>query len=171
MKQSPIRKLKNANGIGICCELLKERELSIAFAESATAGHVMAEFSLVESAGQFLKGGVVCYDAVIKEELLKVPKALISTYTAESAEVTYSLSLGLQHLINADIYVAITGLTSPGGSESEKKPVGTMFFHFLYKDSSKAYREVFKGDSENVMFKSVEFIAEKLSFLLMNEWR
>src|SRR5690554_2856777 len=92
-----------SNNIEQCGKLLKKKELSIAFAESATAGRVMADFSLVEKAGDFLKGGLVCYDAYIKEDVLKVPHQLIEQYTAESAEVTKAAAIGLRELLKAEI--------------------------------------------------------------------
>ncbi len=148
--------------IDLCGNLLKEKGLSIAFAESATAGRVMADFSLVEKASDFLKGGLVCYDASVKEDLLNVPHSLISQCTAESAEVTKAASIGLRNLLKADVYVAITGLTSPGGSESENKPVGTIFIHFLFNDKEKAIRVVFKGDSGSIITQTIDYIAATL---------
>lgn len=152
--------------VDLCGELLKEKRLSIVFAESATAGRVMADFSLVKKAGDFLKGGVVCYDACIKEDILKVPHSLIKRYTAESAEVTKAVANGLKLLIQADIHVAVTGLTSPGGSETESKPVGTMFVHFLYNGKEKAAQKIFEGNSESIMLQTVDYIAYELLMLL-----
>lgn len=40
-----------------CGELLVKNKLTIAFAESATAGRISAEFALIPDAGKFLKGG------------------------------------------------------------------------------------------------------------------
>ena len=71
-----------------CSELLLAKKLTIAFAESATAGRAAAEFSMMPDAGKFLKGAFVCYDACLKEEVLMVPKKLIEEYTPESMEVT-----------------------------------------------------------------------------------
>lgn len=89
----------NANLLECCC-LLMDRHLNIAFAESATTG-------------KFLK-----------EDLLHVPHKLIEQFTAASEPVTEAIAVGLKQLINADIYIDITGLPSPGGSEM---PVDTMF--------------------------------------------
>lgn len=152
--------------IELCGTLLKQKKLSIAFAESATAGRVMADFSLVKKAGDFLKGGLVCYDAIIKEDILKVPHSLISEYTPESAEVTKALAEGLKKFIPADVHVAITGLTSSGGSETEEKPVGTLFIHFLYYNKEKATQKIFEGNSESIVTQTVDYIAYELLMLL-----
>lgn len=155
------KNLRNRN-IDLCGDLLKQRKLSVAFAESATAGRVMADFSLVEKAGDFLKGGIVCYDACVKEDILKVPHSLIEKYSAESAEVTQAAANGLKSFLKADIHVAVTGLTSPGGSETNEKPVGTMFIHFVSDDKEKANRVLFDGDGESIMTQTVDYIAAEL---------
>lgn len=120
--------------------LMIENGLTVAFAESATAGRLSWEFSMVKDAGKFLKGGVVCYDACLKESLLNVNPELIRRYTPESIEVTRAIAIGLQPLIDANIHIGITGLTRPGGSETKEKPVGTMFI-YACRDGA----EIFSG--------------------------
>jgi len=112
-------------------KLLITKKLTIAFAESATAGRLTSEFSMIEDAGKFLKGGIACYDACVKEGLLGVDPKLIAQFTPESMEVTRAISFGIADVIPADIHIGITGLTCPGGSETEEKPVGTMFIYAI----------------------------------------
>lgn len=156
--------LKN---IAACGELLRERKLTVAFAESATSGAVTALFSLIPEAGDFLIGGIVCYDARVKTSLLDVPEHLLTQFTPESFEVTRSLVFGLKKVMTADVYVAVTGLTRPGGSESKEKPVGSMFFYFLHKEREAGFREVFKGGEEEIIIQSGEFIARALCEFLL----
>ncbi len=152
-----------------CGRLLAHKKLTIAFAESATAGQVSACFSLCEQAGDFLKGGLNCYDAGLKERLLKVPKALIEEFTPESQEVTFSLTRGLTSLIPADIHIGITGLTRPGGSETTEKPVGTMFFCALFGET-KLFEDriVFTGTPQEILKKATVHIAKQLYISLQH---
>jgi nicotinamide-nucleotide amidase len=150
-----------------CSKLMAKQKLSIAFAESATAGRLASEFALSSESGKVLRGGIICYDACIKEEILKVPHRLIKKYTPESAEVTEELAKRLKKFMKADIHVAITGLTTSGGSETPEKPVGTMFIHLLVKNKSIGIREVFKGSDEDIMVKAIEQTAR----LITNEIR
>jgi nicotinamide-nucleotide amidase len=145
-----------------CHHLLKQQQLTISFAESATAGRVCAEFALIPECGDILKGGIVCYDACIKQDVLGVPEALINRYTPESAEVTKELSERLGKLIKADVQVAVTGLTMPGGSETEEKPVGTMFIHAIIKNRAVGVRKVFKGAPEQIVLQTVDEVARLL---------
>jgi nicotinamide-nucleotide amidase len=141
-----------------CARLLAAQELNIAFAESATVGRMAAEFGLTDEAGKILKGGIVCYDAGVKEDLLKVD----DKYTPESAEVTEAAAKGLRALMPAKIHVAITGLTCPGGSESPEKPVGTMFIHCIADDFAFSDRSTFTGGKEVIIMKCIENFADLL---------
>jgi nicotinamide-nucleotide amidase len=66
--------------ISVCSKLMAAQGLTIAFAESATAGGLCSEFALTEESGQVLKGGIACYDADLKVQLLKVPQELIDEF-------------------------------------------------------------------------------------------
>ena len=143
-----------------CGTLLTDRELSIAFAESATGGRIAGTFALLPNAGKFLKGALVCYDAGLKEQILKVPQGLINTFSPESMEVTKAIASGLEKLIPADLHIGITGLTARGGSETETKPVGTMFIHGrLFGKALFSEKVQFKGSPESIVQQTIEYTA------------
>ncbi|RVT98289.1 nicotinamide-nucleotide amidohydrolase family protein [Mucilaginibacter limnophilus] len=145
-----------------CSKQMAEKGLTIAFAESATAGWLCSEFALAPESGKILKGGIVSYDASIKEYLLKVPKELVEKYTPESAEVTEEMAKRLGDLIKSDIQVAVTGLTTPGGSETPEKPVGTMFVHAIINGKSSPIRQEFTGNCEEIIHKTIDATAQLL---------
>ncbi len=142
-----------------CSHALKNHNLTIAFAESVTAGKVISEFALIPNCGCVLKGSIVCYDVSVKQTLLRVPAEMIEQYTPESAEVTEQLAVGLSKLIPADVIVAVTGLAAPGGSETEEKPVGTMFVHGFFKGKPWQLRLFFDDEPEQVILKMIDAIA------------
>lgn len=148
--------------IAICSKLIAQKKLTIAFAESATAGWLCSEFALTEESGQVLKGGIVCYDASLKVSLLKVPQELIDKFTPESMEVTREMAYRLRDFIASDIQVTVTGLTTPGGSETPEKPVGTMFVVVLINGREAGFRKVFKGSCEEVIHQTIEATADML---------
>lgn len=151
------------NEIENASRLLISKNLTIAFAESATAGRAAAEFSLACHAGKFLKGGLVCYDASLKTDILNVPAEILEKYTPESMEVTRAIAEGLTRLIQADIHIGITGLPCPGGSESPEKPVGTMFvFALLHGSKWFETREVFNGTHLEIIEQTLHHLAKKL---------
>lgn len=148
-----------------CSKLLADKKLTIAFAESATAGWLCSEFALSPQSGQVLKGGIVCYDATLKEKILGVPHEVIEEFTPESQEVTEELAKRLANVIQSDIQVGVTGLTTPGGSETEDKPVGTIFISAMIKDRLVSVRKVFEGSCEDIIHQTVDATAQ----LLINE--
>lgn len=134
-----------------CSELLAQHGLTIAFAESATAGFLSFLFSLANRSGEVLKGGITCYDACVKEDVLHVPAALIERFTPESLEVSAAIADSLASMIPATIHVGITGLTKPGGSESPEKPVGTMFTAIKAKNWQVSDRSTFSGNEQQII--------------------
>jgi len=141
---------------------MAQQGLTIAFAESATAGWLCSEFALTEESGQVLKGGITCYDADLKVRLLSVPQQLIDEYTPESMEVTREMAYRLKTMIDSDLQVTVTGLTTPGGSETPEKPVGTMFVFALIRGREASFRKVFSGSCEEVIHQTIEATAELL---------
>lgn len=143
-----------------CAKAIAENKLCIAFIESATAGRMCCEFALTGYSGEILRGGISCYEIFIKENILKVPHGMIETCTPESAEVTCVLANSGYELLGADITVAVTGLITPGGSESEEKPVGTMFLHIITPKKRISHREIFGGSPESIMLQAIDRTAE-----------
>src|SRR5436305_1005533 len=123
----------------LLASLLRKHRLKIAFAESVTCGLLTAKMGTVHNTAEVFNGSLVCYDPVVKVAVLHVSKTLIKKYSCESQPVTDALAKKLSGVIPADIHAAVTGLASPGGSETEEKPVGTVFYSVLWK--GKIYRE------------------------------
>jgi nicotinamide-nucleotide amidase len=154
----------------LCSRRIAEKGLKVAVVESATAGRLASEFSLTAHSGQIFLGGLVCYDACTKEELLNIPAEIIEKFTPESAEVTRLMAERLSKFFKSDIAIAITGLTAPGGSETEHKPVGTMFIHIKIPEGRYcAHREVFEGTPEEVIKQAILRTGELLCTLLDTE--
>ena len=131
-----------------CVKLLADKNLTIVFIESATAGYLAHRFSVSPCSGDVLIGGLVCYDAVIKKNVLNISSRLIDEYTPESLEVTQELVKQSQAKFEADLHVACTGLLKPGGSETKEKPVGTFFYCIGYKGEVHSFRSLCNGPSQ-----------------------
>ena len=103
-----------------CCQLLEDRQLKIAFIESASSGYLTSQFSIHKNSGaDILLGGLISYDPSIKISILNIDPKLIETYTAESPQVTEEMCrLGQSLFQQANIIVSCTGLLKSGGSET-----------------------------------------------------
>lgn len=148
-----------AKSVIACCHAILAQDLTIAFVESASTGRLIYDFTSVPDCGEIIKGSIVCYDRSVKENLLKVPAETIDAYTAESPQVTRLLALGLKTLIPADILLAVTGLASPGGTESDEKPVGTMFVHAIIKEKEWNTTLFFTGSPDEIISQTIDAMA------------
>jgi PncC family amidohydrolase len=126
-------------------QLLQDKKLTLALAESVTCGLATHQLNIAEGTSEVLMGSIVCYNEKVKTSLLKVDPELIKNCTAESQEVTDALAKNLPALIPADIHAAITGLCVKGGSETKDKPVGTIFFTIVLNGKLIQQRKVFMG--------------------------
>jgi nicotinamide-nucleotide amidase len=142
-----------------CVETLLSKNWTIAFVESATAGKLSYEFSTVIDSGKILMGGIVCYSISMKENFLSIPASVIEEFTPESAEVTRLMAQNFSDYSESDVCVAITGLTTPGGSETSEKPVGTIFLHIVFPHKLVAQRFEFKGSPEEIVNQAIDEIA------------
>ncbi|EJF08269.1 CinA family protein [Pontibacter sp. FD36] len=142
--------------------MLKDNGLTIAFAESCTAGMLSSELVKAKGSSDVLIGSLVVYNVEAKKKLLGVKQDTLDLYTAESQQVTNEMVMGLKKALDADISVATTGLAGEGGSETSEKPVGTIFVSFLYDGKAEEFREVFKGNSQSLLKQFTEYVLEKL---------
>ncbi|SHM37887.1 CinA family protein [Flavobacterium saccharophilum] len=143
-----------------CCKALIEKKWTITFVESASAGKMNYEFSAVFDSGKILIGGMVCYHTSMKEDLLHIPPGTIEKHTAESAIVTKLMAQNFHLHVKSDVCVALTGLTTPGGSESETKPVGTIFVHIVFPEKEIAIRFLFNGTAEEIIDQAIDAVAD-----------
>ena len=145
---------------------LRDNNLTVAFAESCTAGLLASEFVKAKGSSDVLKGSLVVYQPDVKMKLLDVRKETLEMYTAESQQVTNEMVMGLKKLLDAEVSIAVTGLAGGGGSETDEKPVGTVFVSFLYDGKAEEFREVFDGNTQSIRKKTVDYIFEKLLGIL-----
>lgn len=133
---------------------LRDENLTLAIAESITCGMAASKLSAYKGVSDVLKGSLVCYTAEFKTILLKVKPSTIETFSCESKEVTEEMAQNLTKIVNADIYVAVTGLASAGGSESPKKPVGSVFYSIVYNGHTSNIRKKFEGQPMQIKNKT-----------------
>jgi nicotinamide-nucleotide amidase len=108
-----------------------------------------------------LKGGIACYDSDLKVKLLGVPQELIDTYTPESMEVTREMAYRLKNIIPSDIQVTVTGLNTPGGSETPENLLVPCLF-LLICGREACFRKVFARLCEDVIRQTIEATADLL---------
>lgn len=106
--------------------LLRDRGLTIAVAESCTGGSVAKAITSIPGSSAYFLGGVVAYQNVLKQELLGVDAETLDKHGAVSENTIIQMAQGVKTRLNADIGIATSGVAGPGGG-SEEKPVGTVW--------------------------------------------
>jgi len=147
-------------------KLMQEKELTLALAESITCGMAAEKLATAFGTSDVFQGSIVCYTPEVKNKLMRIPQTVIDKYTTESMKVTELLARHLNRLIKADVYAAVTGLASPGGSETKSKPVGTVFICIVHGSKIYKKRYLFRGTPLEIRKKTClalyELIIEKL---------
>ena len=121
-------------------ERARARGVSIACAESCTAGLVGGCLSEIAGASDVLACGFVVYSDEAKERLLGVSSSLLEKYGAVSEEVACAMASGALEKGGTDIAVAVTGIAGPGGGNKEK-PVGLVHFACVVRNGDAFHRE------------------------------
>ena len=111
----------------IVADALLAQHLTIATAESCTAGLLAGRLTDRPGSSAYVRGGLVVYSNEAKTELAGVPAELIERVGAVSAEVAAALAAGAARRLGADIGVGITGIAGPDGG-TPYKPVGLVHF-------------------------------------------
>ena len=75
-------------------ELFWKENLTLATAESCTAGNVAAAITAVAGTSHFFKGGIIAYSNEVKENLLGVSHETLETYGAVSEETVIEMVKG-----------------------------------------------------------------------------
>lgn len=107
-------------------ELLKNKKLKLATAESCTGGLISKRITDVSGSSEVFEGGVVCYSNRFKENVLGVSPETLKKYGAVSRETAREMVKGVLSLTKADIAVAVTGIAGPS-SDDTNKPVGLVY--------------------------------------------
>jgi len=135
--------------------LLTAAGLTIALAESCTAGLLASTLTDVAGSSAYVLGGVVSYSNEAKMRLLGVPESTLSSQGAVSAETAAFMAAGARTVFESDMALAVTGIAGPGGGTADK-PVGLVYLHLAGPDASWGERHVWPYDRIGNKLASVE---------------
>lgn len=131
-------------------QLLKERELSVAFAESCTGGNLAHRITQNAGSSAYFLGSVVSYSNDVKANVLGVDRGAISQYGAVSKQVVSQMAEGVSKIMRTDCSVATSGIAGPDGG-TKNKPVGTVWLAAKYRDRIVTECKLFEGDRNDVI--------------------
>ncbi|MHA7276603.1 CinA family protein [Arthrobacter sp. HLT1-21] len=147
--------------------LAATRNLTVATAESLTAGLVAAELGAVPGASAVFQGGAVTYQNRVKVDVLGVDADGLAATGAVDAVVARQMADGARRVFTADLAVSTTGAAGPephGG-----KAVGTVFVAVASAAGTTVSEYLFDGDREEVRQRACAAALDQLSAVLREQ--
>ena len=162
---------------GSLIEILQQRGLTVATAESCTGGLVGKMLTDVPGSSEVYLGGWITYANAMKAQQLGVPMATIEQYGAVSEPVARAMAQGALERSGADLSVAVTGIAGPGGGGgSQDKPVGTVWFAVAFKSAhgddameTQAVVRVVPGDRQMVRSRAAKGAVQILRLAVLGD--
>ena len=113
--------------------MLKEKHLKLATAESCTGGYIGKRITDIPGSSDVFECGIISYSNEIKANVLGVSRDDLQKYGAVSEQVAKQMAIGALKVSGADIAVSVTGIAGPG-SDGTDKPVGLSYIGIAAKD-------------------------------------
>lgn len=129
--------------------ILKNKGLTISFAESCTCGLLASKIGNVPGASSVFNESYVTYANASKMKILGVKRDTLENYGAVSWQTALEMSEGVRKISDSDIGIGITGIAGPGGG-TKQKPVGLVYIS-IATDNKHIYEKcLFDGDRQSV---------------------
>ncbi len=126
-------------------DLLREKSLTLATAESCTGGLIGHRLTQVSGSSDYYKEGFVVYSNEAKTNRLGVDPSLIEEFGAVSEPVAQAMAQGVCRVTGADIGVSVTGIAGPSGG-SDLKPVGLTYIAVHDRSGTYCRKFIFPHD-------------------------
>jgi len=142
-------------------QLCIKKGVSVAVAESCTAGLIALKLTTLSGSSSYFKGGIVAYQNEIKTKILGVSQSIIDKKTEVSAEVVKQMAKSVLEKFDADFAIATSGYAGPTGG-TIKNPIGTVFIAIASVAGVVVSRFIFSGSRQSIVNQSSESALELL---------
>jgi PncC family amidohydrolase len=136
-------------------ELLLEKGLWLATAESCTGGLVGHLITNVSGSSNYYRGGVVSYANEAKMHLLGVRPETLEKFGAVSEQTVLEMARGVRKALQADIGISVSGIAGPTGGTPEK-PVGTVWIGLSAPNGELVNHHLWTGDRLSIKEQSAQ---------------
>lgn len=141
--------------------LLKEKQLTLATAESCSGGLLASTLINVEGISTVFLEGIICYSYESKLKHLNIDVQRLMKFGAVSEEIAHDMATNLKEISGADVTVSVTGIAGPSGG-SKLKPVGLVYMAINVCGQIFLKSYIFNGNREKIRQRTV---AEALYWL------
>ena len=147
---------------------MKSKKLKVAVAESCTGGILGEMITRIPGSSKYFQGGVISYNAKVKENLLKVPPKVIKKYGEVSNQTAILMAEGVRISCHSDIGISITGIAGPGGA-TEKKKVGLVYMALADGKKTITQKHQLFGNRQLIRLRSARRALNMLRMYLMEK--
>jgi nicotinamide-nucleotide amidase len=137
-------RLDNEEILNKISNILKEKKLKIATAESCSGGLISHNITNISGSSEYFDRGVVSYSNNAKKELLDVSEDILEKYGAVSKQTAKEMAEGIRKKSSVDIGIATTGIAGPTG-RTKDKPVGLVYIAISTNDDTFVKKFQFSG--------------------------
>lgn len=156
-------------------DALREREETVAVAESCTGGLIGAALTAIPGASDYFEAGLTTYAYGAKLGQLGVSREALDGHGAVSEPVALEMARGVRDVTGSTWGVATTGVAGPSGG-SDETPVGTVFVAIAYagpwgteSSTASVTRYEFDGDRADVRAATVDAALEDLRSAIQDQ--
>ncbi|MPQ43262.1 competence/damage-inducible protein A [Clostridium tarantellae] len=135
-------------------EMLVNKKLTIATAESCTGGMVASTLINYPGISDVFKEGIITYSNESKMKMIGVKQETLNNFGAVSKETAKEMAEGIAKLANTKIGVSTTGIAGPSGGTKEK-PVGLVYAGLYINGEVKVKKFNFEGNRQKIRIRTV----------------
>ena len=136
---------------------LIENKITVATAESCTAGLISATIGNFSGVSEIFSEGFVTYSNEAKEKNLGVSHDTLEMYGAVSEQTAREMAEGVCRVTGARLGLSATGIAGPTGGTADK-PVGLVYMGVCLDAVTTVVRCVFDGDRTAVRTQTVDAV-------------
>lgn len=143
-------------------ELLRQRQATVATAESITAGGIGAKLTQTSGSSDYFAGGFLVYSNQMKQSLLEIPEAMLAEHTAVSDPVARAMAEAARQRTGATY-----GLSATGYADGDQ--AGTVWLGLATPQHSHARKLQLTGDRARVRLMTAINAVDWLRLHLLSE--
>jgi len=142
-------------------ESLSRRRLTLALAESCTAGLVADLLAQSSGASAVLWGSFVCYTPEAKDRMLGLSGGFLKEHGLVSRETARAMALNALERSGASLAAAVTGIAGPL-SDGSDTPVGTVWTAAAWQGNCREKELRFQGTRAAIRMQAAAAVVEEL---------
>ena len=148
--------------------LLGEKKLMLATAESCTGGLISGALTAIPGSSNVFLGGAATYSNELKMKFLGVREETLAQFGAVSMPCAKEMADGICARTGADAGISVTGIAGPGGGTPEK-PVGLVYIGASLSGKTIVKECRFHGGRDRVRASAVSFALNLLRKMLIGK--